>query len=696
MRGLRSIRGTPFIPSALLLALVPATPSVQAADEDAWVYLEASSGRGAVPGNWELRQTFSLSLLRLQPSGAGFGATLTTLPQVPALGNTGPWAFAADLVARLQGGPWYCKPAGGLAFTPDLLWPPRLRVGAELGLAGLWGRFGLELGLNATYSFAYASPLAGDVVTSVQLGFLFGLGSAARPARQAIRPARLKFHEAPGGAGAAAAAPRPDAPVAPGATRAPQLAPLTGPTVAPKAQTPLIDYDSLLDPKDVEATRLQAVLLNPEQLRRVYEDAARGHAGAARVVDLLEDTCQRLGWWVADSVNRPGCLIPVAREFQAAIGTGCEIDWSALDDKLSQGPESHHLRKVIAEAYSTRAREFHVRNEIITKGVTLLFAGSAARGALGVDTAATLGNLPRTRLTPIQGGGSGTPGVAPPPPGVPRTASVVGSGRGPAATAVARVQAPEVMPMSPRPRPVLVHSQAQPQPAEAPAPVPNMPPAVGVVAAAPLKASEHPPVAGTSSPGERVVTRAHLDLATMKQVDNALAQCAKQAHTGVIERVRKGRIPTNEECRQVVRWDAPGRPVTLAMQLGLEMHQAAFNCARQALGQLRLAGFSIEPRYRYDPRTGQTTWVTRQEVEQLLRQGRGGELRGTTVPDLVLHDGAPTRVQEVYDFKFPCGDGDLEALWSTYPDGRGQDAVYAEALGVGPVRVDPQRGVVRP
>lgn len=136
------------------------------------------------------------------------------------------------------------------------------------------------------------------------------------------------------------------------------------------------------------------------------------------------------------------------------------------------------------------------------------------------------------------------------------------------------------------------------------------------------------------------------------------------------------------------------------MQFGEEMHDLAFRCVREKLGKLRPGGFSVEQRYRYDRATGITTLISPEQVQTLLRQGRGSELRGTLVPDVVLHDGNPLRVQEIYDFKFPCVNSDEEPSWSKYPPGHpyeeeSQGAMYFEALRVEPARVVPRIGIIR-
>lgn len=96
-------------------------------------------------------------------------------------------------------------------------------------------------------------------------------------------------------------------------------------------------------------------------------------------------------------------------------------------------------------------------------------------------------------------------------------------------------------------------------------------------------------------------------------------------------------------------------------------------CAEEKLSQLKPGGFSIMPRYRYEPATGKAEHLPPETVKELLRQGRGAELRGTLEPDIVIHRGEPNEVQAVRDFKFPCENTGKRIPWREYPTGH----VYA-------------------
>ena len=208
------------------------------------------------------------------------------------------------------------------------------------------------------------------------------------------------------------------------------------------------------------------------------------------------------------------------------------------------------------------------------------------------------------------------------------------------------------------------------------------------------------PLAAAATTGS-VVVRA-LEVLDRELIEAALIECADLARSDVLLRHRRdfaGPSPSREECHQQVK-DAAGRRVSRAMQLGTEMHQVALQCAKERLGQLRPGGFSLEPTYRYDSRSGQTKYLPEEDVAALRESGNGGELLGTIAPDVVIHTGNPLHIQAVYDFKFPCFHLDGMPRWDTYPPGhphqrRGQDQVYRTALGVRPARVAPRIGVQR-
>jgi hypothetical protein len=109
----------------------------------------------------------------------------------------------------------------------------------------------------------------------------------------------------------------------------------------------------------------------------------------------------------------------------------------------------------------------------------------------------------------------------------------------------------------------------------------------------------------------------------------------------------------------------------------------------------------LEPVYRVGATPGPKELVAPAQVER-WRAEAPGKLRGTLVPDVVVHaSGQPLSIQALYDFKFPCP-GDREARWSPYPEsspyrGRSQEQVYRDYLAgkERPALIHPVRGIVR-
>jgi len=219
----------------------------------------------------------------------------------------------------------------------------------------------------------------------------------------------------------------------------------------------------------------------------------------------------------------------------------------------------------------------------------------------------------------------------------------------------------------------------------------------------PLRAVR-PPVAGAlataGAAGGKGITDASesLEPELQERIEEALAQCADQARSEVMFKHFAGRKPTAQECNEQVDEDSRGEPITRAMQLGVEQHQVALQCAEERLRELKPRGFSLSPRYRYDSTTGKAEHIPRETVNELLKQGRSAELRGTLEPDVVIHRGSPHQVQAVYDFKFPCVNTDQRSRWRDYPEesahgARTQEELYRNALKVKPLRVQPHLGV---
>jgi hypothetical protein len=180
-------------------------------------------------------------------------------------------------------------------------------------------------------------------------------------------------------------------------------------------------------------------------------------------------------------------------------------------------------------------------------------------------------------------------------------------------------------------------------------------------------------------------------------IEQALTQCANAARSDVLSKHFNDRTPTPQECNEEIRVD--GCTLTRAMWLGNLMHDAAFACVKEQLNLLRPGGFTLQPRYRYDPRSGKTSLIPPEEVKRLLDAGLHAQLRGTLEPDIVLHKGDALKAEAVYDFKFPCADLDRPPEWRSYPPGHphhrlSQDKMYKKFLNVTPKRVAPWLGIL--
>ncbi|MCK8497343.1 hypothetical protein [Myxococcus fulvus] len=132
-----------------------------------------------------------------------------------------------------------------------------------------------------------------------------------------------------------------------------------------------------------------------------------------------------------------------------------------------------------------------------------------------------------------------------------------------------------------------------------------------------------------------------LDAAELARIEQLLIQCSKAADQEVNEReYGPGKKPDDAECERVVR-HVDGKPLRRRMELGTMKHAVAFACVRRELSRLFPDNVSVEPRYGFDARTGRP----------VLTERWVGSLR----PDVVIHFAKePSRVQCVYDFKFPC------------------------------------------
>ncbi|MET0403532.1 MAG: hypothetical protein ABW123_14060 [Cystobacter sp.] len=182
------------------------------------------------------------------------------------------------------------------------------------------------------------------------------------------------------------------------------------------------------------------------------------------------------------------------------------------------------------------------------------------------------------------------------------------------------------------------------------------------------------------------------------RIERALHECAARADAEINRRHLDSKPPSRQQCQEVLpKLDPCGQKVTRAMQWGSEKHGLATQCAQEKLETLIPGRFSLEPRYRYDGQTGQVQWLSPAEVRNLLLKDCGKELRGTLIPDVVIHSGNPLHAVSIYDFKFPCPP-DNRYDWRRYPEGHiyqgsNQGNMYVEALKTEASLITPRDGI---
>ena len=187
---------------------------------------------------------------------------------------------------------------------------------------------------------------------------------------------------------------------------------------------------------------------------------------------------------------------------------------------------------------------------------------------------------------------------------------------------------------------------------------------------------------------------------TRTDIEQVLVECVEWANAEVNLQRFGGKSPSRAQCQEELPGTDPcGKKVTRAMQLGTEKHALARQCVQQKLTALIPGRFSLEQRYRYDPRTGQKQLVSREEEQALRQHGCGEELTGSIAPDVVIHSSNPLDVLAVYDFKFPCPFSNYPR-WTEYArssstTASNQGEAYRQMLGVGPNLVAPLWKIVR-
>ncbi len=194
-----------------------------------------------------------------------------------------------------------------------------------------------------------------------------------------------------------------------------------------------------------------------------------------------------------------------------------------------------------------------------------------------------------------------------------------------------------------------------------------------------------------------------LDVLTRQSIEEKLVKCADTARSEVLLKhaahFPNGGRPTDAECKQPSP-DPKFKGKTWAQQLGIEMHEVARRCAEAALKDIVPGRFSLEQRYRYDRATKQKKPVSADEEKALVKSGNAGELKGSLVPDVVIHTGDLLAVQDVYDFKFRCVNDGRPPGWDFYPEEHPyedftQGEMYEQAFGVRPAIVSPRFGINR-
>lgn len=174
------------------------------------------------------------------------------------------------------------------------------------------------------------------------------------------------------------------------------------------------------------------------------------------------------------------------------------------------------------------------------------------------------------------------------------------------------------------------------------------------------------------------VTR-FLDEAEKKAVEGILKDCVRTANKQVDDELfGKDRTLPDSECEKepvVPEKQAP----SWQRHLGIVKHEVAFACIQKALAEKYPHNFSIEPQLRKDG-----------FGDVVLTDRRLDSMR----PDIVIHfTRNKTRIQCIYDLKFPCG-YEVANAWNDYVDK--QMKKYAGLGGeCPPALVTPVDGILR-
>jgi hypothetical protein len=192
-----------------------------------------------------------------------------------------------------------------------------------------------------------------------------------------------------------------------------------------------------------------------------------------------------------------------------------------------------------------------------------------------------------------------------------------------------------------------------------------------------------------------------LEAADIPRIEQVLSDCANQASKDVDDRLLgEGKRPSKQLCQETFKTEPGGRKVTWAMHLGQEKHKAAMECVQRELPKELWDHVSMQPTYRYDPKTKALELLDPQQVDAWLRDGLFHKLLGTLIPDVVIHAaGDLLNIQAVYDFKYPCPAGGNPKWHEYHPNHpfhpKNQQEMYDEAFKVEAMSVRPGFGATR-
>jgi len=356
------------------------------------------------------------------PDASGLGSLSETIASASGGASSGidPGAVRAELRggANLDAGTRsHMERAFGRGFAG-------VRVHTDATAARLSSRFGAKaftVGQDVAFAAGAYRPgsLAGDLLIAHELAHTIQQGGQGAVPASEVHDGSLEDNADVTAVGAVAAAHGMALP--PGFAPAVTLSSGTGlrfqgcqehKEAPPPAAVGLVpDYNLISNPDGTIATDAQIVALyalfeNPDQLDRLYDDAAKGNARARKIVEQTEQSWREIAVHIAVETHSASCVVPPFQVVRILSGgESCVPDWSRLDFLARDRPGGIRLREVIAEAYSKKARELGIRNDIIVAGLNLLLAGWAAKSGLSAEVRALgveAGPKPPPRPKPVE------------------------------------------------------------------------------------------------------------------------------------------------------------------------------------------------------------------------------------------------------------------------------------------------------